>query len=138
MFNGISISYKMKDERNILLKVAIDFARYYGCSGHPHENLVMNITTAIRVFNNPGVGDVVVNTYRHVLGTTEGDPALEDLEWTLLTRPKILVPIVTLDGTGDLLKPERGSDAAGHYKSSLLLSYSSSMLVPAYPWAVKY
>ncbi|KAF2099200.1 alpha/beta-hydrolase [Rhizodiscina lignyota] len=56
-------------------------------------------------FDNPDFVDVVVGTYRHVLGTEDGDPALEHLEEKLAARLKISVPTVTLDGEVDPLKP---------------------------------
>ncbi|KAI1198780.1 Alpha/Beta hydrolase protein [Nemania serpens] len=62
-------------------------------------------------FENPDFVDVVVHCYRFVHGAEPGDPALDDLEGILATRPKITVPCVTLDGTQDPLKP---GGSAGH------------------------
>ncbi|MFI1989028.1 alpha/beta fold hydrolase [Actinoplanes sp. NPDC020271] len=62
-------------------------------------------------FANPDFVDVVVHAYRHALGQVAGDPAYDDLEARLATRPKITVPAVTLDGATDTLKP---GGTAGH------------------------
>ncbi|KAJ6584803.1 Alpha/Beta hydrolase protein [Mycena capillaripes] len=56
-------------------------------------------------FDNPDFVDVVIHCYRHVFGNESGDPALEQLEEKLATKPKITVPTITLDGTVDPLKP---------------------------------
>ncbi|ORY68992.1 Alpha/Beta hydrolase protein [Pseudomassariella vexata] len=56
-------------------------------------------------FDNPDFVDVVIHCYRHVLGSEEGDPKLQELEERLAKRPKIRVPCITLDGTKDPLKP---------------------------------
>ncbi|SNY61392.1 alpha/beta fold hydrolase [Paractinoplanes atraurantiacus] len=63
-------------------------------------------------FDNPDFVDVVIHAYRHALGQTTGDPAYDDLEARLTTRPKITVPAVTLDGATDTLKPGGTADHA--------------------------
>ncbi|XVV08436.1 alpha/beta fold hydrolase [Actinoplanes sp. CA-131856] len=63
-------------------------------------------------FDNPDFVDVVIHAYRHALGQAEGDPAYDDLEARLATRPAITVPAVTLDGTTDTLKPGGTADHA--------------------------
>ncbi|KAI1120966.1 Alpha/Beta hydrolase protein [Nemania abortiva] len=56
-------------------------------------------------FDNPDFVDVVIHCYRFVHGKEAGDPALDSLERKLATRPKIVMPCITLDGTQDPLKP---------------------------------
>lgn len=63
-------------------------------------------------FDNPDFVDVVIHAYRHALGQAAGDPAYDDLEARLATRPKITVPAVTLDGATDILKPGGTADHA--------------------------
>jgi pimeloyl-ACP methyl ester carboxylesterase len=54
----------------------------------------------------------VIHAYRHSFGLAEGDPAYEELEERLTSRPKITVPAVTLDGASDTLKPGGTADQA--------------------------
>ena len=61
-------------------------------------------------FDNPDFVDVVIHCYRFVFGTEEGDPALENEEKILASRPRIGVPSITLDGTQDPLKPGGSGD----------------------------
>ncbi|KAI1338731.1 Alpha/Beta hydrolase protein [Xylariaceae sp. FL0016] len=56
-------------------------------------------------FENPDFVDVVIHAYRFCFGNEPGDPALEELESKLTTKPKIRVPCITLDGSRDPLKP---------------------------------
>ncbi|KAG6354343.1 hypothetical protein INS49_004360 [Diaporthe citri] len=60
---------------------------------------------AAPVFANADFVDVVIQTYRLVLGNENGDPVHLNLEAQLARRPKIRVPTMTLDGTKDPLKP---------------------------------
>ncbi|KAL2273048.1 hypothetical protein FJTKL_05619 [Diaporthe vaccinii] len=60
---------------------------------------------AAPAFANADFVDVVVQTYRFVLGNENGDPVYREREVQLARRPKIRVPTVTLDGTQDPLKP---------------------------------
>jgi pimeloyl-ACP methyl ester carboxylesterase len=52
-------------------------------------------------FDNPDFVDVVIHSYRHRYGYAPGDPALEDVEKRLATRPPITVPTIVLQGEGD-------------------------------------
>ena len=63
-------------------------------------------------FDNPDFVDVVVHSYRFAFGLAAGDPALAPLEARLASRPKIVVPSVTLDGALDPLKPGGTADQA--------------------------
>ena len=56
-------------------------------------------------FDNPDFVDVVVHSYRHRYGYTDGDPALEDVEAALAARPAITVPTVSLSGADDGVSP---------------------------------
>ncbi len=56
-------------------------------------------------FHNPDFVDVVIHSYRFMLGHAEGDPALQALEDKLARKPAITVPTVTIDGLTDPLKP---------------------------------
>ncbi|MBY3595886.1 alpha/beta hydrolase [Rhizobium bangladeshense] len=61
-------------------------------------------------FENPDFVDVVLHSYRFAFGTESGDPELQDLEDILATRPQIVIPAITLDGTQDPLKPGGTAD----------------------------
>ncbi|MGY3231886.1 pimeloyl-ACP methyl ester carboxylesterase [Luteibacter sp. HA06] len=63
-------------------------------------------------FDNPDFVDVVIHAYRCMLGLESGDPAMQDIEDRLASRPRISVPTVTLDGTSDPLKPGGTADHA--------------------------
>ncbi|QAY77358.1 alpha/beta fold hydrolase [Sphingosinicella sp. BN140058] len=69
-------------------------------------------------FHTPDFVDVVIHSYRFAFGTEAGDPALEPLEARLRTRPKIVVPAVTLDGAEDPLKPGGTADQANMFAAS--------------------
>ncbi|MGF7149779.1 pimeloyl-ACP methyl ester carboxylesterase [Sphingomonas zeicaulis] len=56
-------------------------------------------------FDNPDFVDVVIHAYRHAFGLAAGEPTYQHLEDLLATRPKIVVPAVTMDGAKDPLKP---------------------------------
>lgn len=58
-----------------------------------------------KAFENPDFVDVVIHTYRWMLGLAAGDPSLQPLEDLLARKPKVTVPAVTIDGTTDPLKP---------------------------------
>jgi pimeloyl-ACP methyl ester carboxylesterase len=49
-------------------------------------------------FANPDFVPVVIHSYRHRFGLVAGDPALEDVEQRLASRPAITVPAVVLHG----------------------------------------
>jgi len=63
-------------------------------------------------FENPDFVDVVIHSYRHMLGRESGDPSLQRFEDILAQKPKIAVPAVTLDGSADPLKPGGTADHA--------------------------
>jgi pimeloyl-ACP methyl ester carboxylesterase len=63
-------------------------------------------------FDNSDFVDVVIHAYRCMLGLESGDPAVQDIEDRLASRPRISVPTVTLDGTSDPLKPGGTADHA--------------------------
>jgi pimeloyl-ACP methyl ester carboxylesterase len=63
-------------------------------------------------FDNPDFVDVVIDTYRCMLGVKVGDPAMQALENILAQKPRIRLPAVTLDGTKDPLKPGGTADHA--------------------------
>jgi pimeloyl-ACP methyl ester carboxylesterase len=52
-------------------------------------------------FENPDFVDVTIQSYRHRYGNAPGDPAYDDLEARLATRPAIDVPVVVLHGEED-------------------------------------
>ncbi len=52
-------------------------------------------------FDNPDFVDVVVHSYRHRHGATDGDPAYASIEDRLARLPEIGVPAMTLDGAMD-------------------------------------
>ena len=63
-------------------------------------------------FDNPDFVDVVIHSYRFGFGLAAGDPSLAHLEERLASKPKIVVPAVTLDGASDTLKPGGTADQA--------------------------
>ena len=52
-------------------------------------------------FNNPDFVDVVIHSYRHRFGLTDGDPLFDDMERRLASAPPISVPTITLEGEAD-------------------------------------
>jgi len=63
-------------------------------------------------FDNPDFVDVVIHTYRWVVGLEAGDSALKPLEDRLAQKPAITVSAVTIDGATDPLKPGGTADDA--------------------------
>jgi len=63
-------------------------------------------------FDNPDFVDVVLHCYRFHFGLADGDPKLKPLETALASRPAIMLPCVTLDGSDDPLKPGGTADHA--------------------------
>jgi pimeloyl-ACP methyl ester carboxylesterase len=58
-------------------------------------------------FANPDFVATVVHSYRHRYGLAAGDPAYEDAERSLASRPQITVPTVVVDPTADPLQDAR-------------------------------
>lgn len=56
---------------------------------------------AAEAFANRDYVDIVLQSYRHRLGLSAGNPAYADLQAQLSTLPPITVPAVTLDGLSD-------------------------------------
>lgn len=56
-------------------------------------------------YENQDFVDIVSHHYGFALGEADSDPAYEELEAHLATRPKIKAMAVTLDGASDALKP---------------------------------
>ncbi len=63
-------------------------------------------------FENPDFVDVVIHSYRHRYALVPGDRRVEGIEAQLAARPRITVPTVAMDGTGDGVMDPGGS--AGH------------------------
>jgi pimeloyl-ACP methyl ester carboxylesterase len=63
-------------------------------------------------FDNPDFVEVVIHSYRHRFRLADGDPALEETERRLATRPKIVVPTVVLHGHDNGVSPVLSSE--GH------------------------
>jgi pimeloyl-ACP methyl ester carboxylesterase len=72
------------------------------------EDAVFERTAAS--YDNPDFVDVVVHSYRFGFGLAPGDPVYNKLEERLSSKPKIIVPAVTLDGADDPLKPGGTAD----------------------------
>jgi pimeloyl-ACP methyl ester carboxylesterase len=66
-------------------------------------------------FDNPDFVDVVIHSYRHRYRYADGDPALEDIERRLATKPKISVPTIVLHGEGSGLSPAEISLAHANF-----------------------
>ena len=60
-------------------------------------------------FDNPDFVDVTIQSYRHRYGNAPGDPAVEELEQRLASRPPITVPAIVLHGEADGVGPTEGS-----------------------------
>ena len=60
-------------------------------------------------FDNPDFVDVVIHSYRHRFGLVPGDPRVEATEQLLTAQPKITVPAIVLDGSGDGVMPAEGA-----------------------------
>lgn len=63
-------------------------------------------------FENPDFVDVVIHSYRHRYALVPGDGSVEEIEAQLAEQPKVSVPTVAMDGSGDGVIPEQG--CAGH------------------------
>lgn len=61
-------------------------------------------------FDNPDFVDVVIHSYRHRFGLAPGDPAVEETEKRLATRPRITVPTVVLHGHDNGVAPVASSE----------------------------
>ena len=60
-------------------------------------------------FSNPDFVDVVIHSYRHRFGLVPGDPAYDETESRLATKPRIEVPTISIDGAADGVLPIGGS-----------------------------
>jgi len=76
-----------------------------------------NIRSDRLLVREPGFCDVVIHAYRRGFGLAAGDPALQALEDRLAGRPGINVPVVTLDGLADPLKPGGTADQTSKFKA---------------------
>ena len=61
-------------------------------------------------FDNPDFVPVVIHSYRHRFGLVPGDPDVEDTERKLTAQPRIGVPTIALDGSGDGVMSLGGSE----------------------------
>jgi pimeloyl-ACP methyl ester carboxylesterase len=61
-------------------------------------------------FDNPDFVAVTIQSYRHRYGNAPGDPALEDLEQRLATKPRIQTPTIVLQGDADGVLPAEASE----------------------------
>ncbi len=61
-------------------------------------------------FDNPDFVDVVIHSYRHRFGGTQGDPALDAIEDRLAGQPAISVPAIILQGADDGVEPPQAAD----------------------------
>lgn len=66
-------------------------------------------------FDNPDFVDVVIHSYRHRFGLLAGDPAVQDTEDRLTTRPQISVPTIALDGGSSGLRGSRNTGGRSHF-----------------------
>ena len=63
-------------------------------------------------FENADYIDVVIHSYRHRLGLSDGYPAYVDVERRLARLPAIRVPTITLDGSDDGVVPANDGRAS--------------------------
>ncbi|MEO3408143.1 alpha/beta hydrolase [Mucilaginibacter sp. CAU 1740] len=73
------------------------------------DDTTFNLTAA--AFNNPDHVDVVIHSYRHRYGITQGDPAYAAIESVFAKQLPITVPIITLDGQDDGVRPPNDGTA---------------------------
>ena len=66
-------------------------------------------------FSNPDFVDVVIHSYRHRYGLTNGDPQFEPLEKLLQKQPTIKVPAIILDAEADGVEPFSGTGKDANY-----------------------
>lgn len=66
-------------------------------------------------FANPDFVEVVVHSYRHRYGLTNGDPKLASIEEALLRQPTIKVPTIVLDAEVDGVEPFAGTGKDTHF-----------------------
>lgn len=76
-------------------------------------------------FDNPEFVEVVIHSYRHRFGYVPGDPALDEVERRLATKPSIRVPTIAMCGGDDGVAPPRGKDPhvarfSGRYERRVL------------------
>lgn len=76
-------------------------------------------------FDNPEFVEVVIHSYRHRFGYVPGDPALDEVERRLATKPSIRVPTIAVCGGDDGVAPPRGKDPhvarfSGRYERRVL------------------
>jgi pimeloyl-ACP methyl ester carboxylesterase len=76
-------------------------------------------------FDNPDFVDVTIQSYRHRYGYAPGDPALEGIERQLTAQPKIVVPVIALQGEVDGVGPPGSYDGhdgkfTGHFERRML------------------
>lgn len=76
-------------------------------------------------FDNPEFVKVVIHSYRHRFGYVPGDPALDEVERLLATKPSIRVPTIAVCGGDDGVTPSRGKDPhvarfSGRYERRVL------------------
>ncbi|MGW6197670.1 alpha/beta fold hydrolase [Kribbella sp. NPDC055110] len=65
--------------------------------------------------HSPDFVDVVIHSYRHRYGLTEGDPRYEQLETELAALPRIAVPTVVLVSEADGVTGPEGADHGPHF-----------------------
>jgi pimeloyl-ACP methyl ester carboxylesterase len=76
-------------------------------------------------FDNADFLDVVIHSYRHRFGYVPGDPALDEIEQRLASRPPIKVPTIVLEGIASGFGPPEAADPdarffTGPYQRRLL------------------
>lgn len=71
-------------------------------------------------FDNPDWVAVTLQSYRHRFGYAPGDPALEEVEAALASRPAIGVPTVVLHGGNDGVAPPEGAADLSRFNSQIV------------------
>jgi len=66
-------------------------------------------------FSNPDFVEVVVHSYRHRYGLTNGDPKFEPIEKELLKQPPIKTRTIVLDAEADGVEPFTGTGKDANY-----------------------
>ncbi len=77
-------------------------------------------------FQNPDFVATAIQSYRHRYANAPGDPALEPLETTLATQPKVAAPTIVLHGAVDGV--ESPAETEGH--ESHFSSYYHRQILP--------
>lgn len=97
------------------------FARQLWAEWSPHWAVPEGVFEATEPsFENPDFVPTVVHSYRHRYGLVTGDPAYDEAENRLAAMPRIGVPTIVIDPTGDPLQHARSRQQHARHFTSLI------------------